>query len=80
MLHLKLPSLASWSAKLHQIPYRTTVLGVTASFALIGFLVVLIRRSKQDKQNNEKQRRRSEILRERDRTGRIPLPNSPNGG
>lgn len=84
MVRLKLPAvpaLPTLSAKLTQIPYKTklTVLGVTASFALIGFIVALLRRNKQDKEKNEKQKRRSEILRERERTGRIPLPNSPNG-
>lgn len=60
------------------MPYKTklTVLGVTASFALIGFIVSLLRRNKTEKiaKKGSKSDRK-----ERDKSGRIPLQ-SPNGG
>ena len=81
-MDIKLPSIASLSSKLLQIPYKTrvTALGISASFALIGLIVAILRRNRNDKEKSERDKRRTEMARGRERTGRIPLPNSPNGG
>lgn len=74
MEYFKLPSKI-------QVPFKIkhTVLGLMASFALIGLLAAFLRKRTKNKEKNDRKKHHSELQKERLRTGRIPLPNSPNG-
>ena len=65
-----------------QVPFKAklAVLGLTASFALISLLAAFLRKRTKNKEINDRKKYQSELQKERLRTGRIPLPNSPNGG
>ena len=67
-------------AQVLNLPKNTklTVLGVSATFALIGFLTALFRWKKRKRGPIDRRRRFLEIQRERERTG--PLSHNPNGG
>ncbi|KAL4219615.1 Mitoguardin [Mactra antiquata] len=80
MKNLQIPSLPVLQARFLQIPYKTrvTALGFSAGFALLSIFAVIWRRKRKNSEKC-KQRRKSEYAREREKTGRIPLANSPNG-
>lgn len=67
-------------AQVLNLPYNTkvTVLGITGTFALIGFLTALFRWKKRKRGPVDRKKRFLEIQREREKNG--PLSHSPNGG
>ena len=75
----KFTQLTQLSGRITQIPYpvRVTALSVTTTLALIGLLAAIFRRRRSKKYDKDKHKRQ-EIV--RDKSGRIPLPYSPNGG
>ena len=75
----KIPGLAQLTGRITQIPYpvRVTALSVTTTLALIGLLAALFKRKRSKRYEKEK-RKRGEYT--RDKSGRISLPYSLNGG
>lgn len=75
----KFPQLTQVTGKITQIPYpvRVTALSVTTTVALIGLLAAFFKRRRSKRYEKEK-KKRQELT--RDKSGRIALPYSPNGG
>ena len=75
----KIPGLAQLTGRITQIPYpvRVTALSVTTTLALIGLLAALFKRKRSKRYEKEIQKRGEYT---RDKSGRISLPYSLNGG